>query len=155
MKRTALAMVALVIATSVCLTATAFARPQLFTPSIGWIEPGAIICEETSDHICVVTETSYADTFETSATDQVKYRVRAGTELKTLNFIKQDKEGIEVREAAGHMFYDIRNRVEVAIIIPADWDTRPGHEGALRPLKRCHLKTEGKYPAIVSLSCGK
>jgi hypothetical protein len=142
-------------AASLCLTTTAFARPQLFTQSIGWIEPSEIICEETSDHICVVTETPYARTFKSPATDEVKYRVRAGTELKTLNFIKEDKEGIEVKETASHRFYDIHNRVEVAIIIPADWDTRPGQEGVLRPLKPCHLKTEGKYPAIVSLSCGK
>jgi hypothetical protein len=32
----------------------AFARPQLHTESIGWVEKSDIYCEQTSDHICVV-----------------------------------------------------------------------------------------------------
>jgi hypothetical protein len=86
-----------------CLTVTVFGRPQLFSQSIEWIEPWEIICEETSDHICVVTEAPFARTFTSSTSDEVKYMVRAGTELKTLNFIKEDKERIDVKEIASHV----------------------------------------------------
>jgi uncharacterized protein YecT (DUF1311 family) len=44
-------------------------------------------------------------------------------------------------------------RVEVAIVIPADWDERPGHTGDLRPNQPCDLTTNGNFPPIVSLSC--
>lgn len=110
----------------------ASARPQLHTDSIGWIEKSDIYCEETSDHICVVTK-SLAYTWAEPATDEEKYTVRAGTELVIL---------------------DERNdQAEVAIVIPGDWDQRKGYEGELRPYAPCHLKKAGKPPQVVSLSC--
>jgi hypothetical protein len=117
-------------AMSLGLMAPAFARPQLSTGSIGWIEKSDIDCPQTSDHICVVRK-NLASTFEDA--DEEKYRVRAGTELNILN------------ERGG--------RVEVAIIIPLDWDDRPGFKGQLRPLTPCHLKFTGGVPQIVSLVC--
>jgi hypothetical protein len=46
--------------------------------------------------------------------------------------------------------WDYRDRVEVAIVIPADWSD---HERGLRPSKSCRLVTQGKFPPIASLSC--
>lgn len=130
------------------------ARPQLATPSIGWIDVSDITCVPTSDHTCVVKDSpfTYQFTYADPSSDQKKYRVRSGTELDVL-----DDRGNE-------LFYhadEAKGRAKVAIIIPSDWDQRPGHEGRQRPEKPCHLKTssgaiEGSMSSgtpIVSLAC--
>jgi hypothetical protein len=146
------------------LVGTASARPQLTTPSIGWIDVSDITCEPTSDHICVVKNPAPAFTYTDPATtirlnendvdadQRRKYQVISGTELIILN------------DQGNDLFYhpeEAKGRVEVAIVIPSDWDERPGHEGKLRPDKNCHLKTtsgaiDGSMSSdtpFVSLSC--
>ena len=135
----------LAIAALLCLITVTSARPQLYTQSIGWINPSDIECEATSDHMCVVKEfKDFAVTFTDAVSDKKRYRVHGGTELVILD------------DRGNDLFYhsdESKVRVEVAIVIPADWDQRPGHEGRLRPDKPCHLNKIGNYPSIVSLSC--
>jgi hypothetical protein len=102
-----------------------------------------ITCEPTSDHTCVVkallafTYTDPATTIQLNengvdADQLAKYQVRGQTELIVLD------------DRGNDLFYhpeEAKGRVEVAIVIPADWDKRPGHEGKLRPDKPCHLQT--------------
>jgi hypothetical protein len=70
------------------LSASAFARPQLTTQSIGWIESSEIDCIDNSDHVCEVTEAPFAYTFASPVTDEEKYRVR--TWNRTYNFLNKD-----------------------------------------------------------------
>ena len=128
------------------------ARPQLATTSIGWIAPADISCEPTSDHTCVVKEDACSDcsdlafTFTDPISGRKQYQVRGGTKLVILNDQGQD------------LFYKAdkaTKRVEVAIVIPADWDQRPGHDGQLRPDKSCHMNKRGNFLPIVSLSCNE
>jgi hypothetical protein len=84
-----------------CLTATAFARPQLHTESIGWINPNDIFCAQTSDHTCVVINrcgdcsSPLAFTWEGQLSRKQKYRVAAGTTLDIINE-GQDNEAVIV-----------------------------------------------------------
>jgi hypothetical protein len=128
------------------------ARPQLHTESIGWIGPNDITCEATSDHTCFVRDDldfAYTSTkwqpYEYSGHPDPDakplYRVKGGTELVIL-----DSRGSDLAYDPGHAKGD----VEVAIVIPADW----GKDGELHPIKKCHLKTQGKSVPIVSLACG-
>lgn len=139
------------IAALLCFYSDTIARPQLHTESIGWINPSDIECEATSDHICVGKEFAcgYCATFAFTFTDPVSgsenYQVHGGT----LQVILDDR--------GNDLFYHSeksKGRVEVAIVIPSDWDDRRGHEAELRPDKPCRLKTSGNVPPIVSLSCG-
>jgi hypothetical protein len=128
-------------AATLLATVPAMARPQLHTASIGWMEPGDLTCEPTSDHTCTVNK-PMAWTLAEPLTDKNKYRVRGGTELVILN------------DGGNDLFYHTDDKadagnVEVAIVIPADW----GKDHELHPLKSCHLKTSGKFPPIVSLAC--
>jgi hypothetical protein len=132
-----------------CLPAPALARPQLHTQSIGWINPTDIRCEQTSDHTCVVTD-DLAFTREGQHSHKQKYRVMAGTMLVIINK-GQNNEAADRGENENVYIYN--KPVEVAIVIPADWDDRPEHKGYLRPDKPCRLMTHGKFPPIVSLSC--
>jgi hypothetical protein len=146
------ARVFLTTAALLCLTATPFARPQLHTQSIGWINPSDISCEQTSDHTCVVTNgcgdcDPYAFTWIAQHVDQQKYRVSAGTKLVIINEGKENKPTSRDDDSGSWWSYD--NRIEVAIVIPADW----GANGLLRPKRTCQLITHGKAPPIVSLSC--
>jgi hypothetical protein len=147
----------------------AHARPQLTTPSIGWIDVSDITCKPTSDHTCVVKDSPCYEgdyrpdqklrscmplmfTYADPTRDHKKYQVDLGTELIILN------------DRGNDLFYhpeEAKGRVEVAIVIPSDWDQRPGHEGQLRPDKQCRLKTtsgaiDGSLSSetpFVSLSC--
>jgi hypothetical protein len=113
-------------------TGPTLARPQLATASIGWIELEYITCEATSDHVCTVNEDLVWTTAAASMTDENKYRVRKGTELVILD------------DGGNDLFYhadEAKGRVEVAIVIPADWD----RHGNLQPTKKCHLKKSGKF----------
>jgi hypothetical protein len=127
----------------------ASARPQLATPSIGWIEPSDIECPITSDHTCFVKKDAYTWTDQTGSIH--KYRVKAGTDLDILNEGKHN-EGSYPKDydsnpnAGGYVHH---RRVEVGIIIPADWDSN----GNLKAFKPCHVKAEGQFPPIVSLAC--
>jgi len=132
----------------------ATARPQLHTPSIGWISPNDIKCEPTSDHTCVVRKDigfAYTSTkwqpYEFSGTPDPEskplYRVNGGTVLVIL-----DSKGSDLFSTTA---YDAKGDVEVAIVIPADW----GKDNELHPIRKCGLKKQGKSPPIVSLSCGK
>jgi hypothetical protein len=134
------------------MVGTASARPQLASPSIGWIDVSDITCEPTSDHTCVVKD-SLALTYVDQSSAQKTYQVLGGTVLDILNARDDQDLAYHPEETKG--------RVEVAIIIPSDWDQRPGHESKLRPDKLCHLKTtsgaidgslSSKSP-FVSLSC--
>jgi hypothetical protein len=92
----------------------------------------------------VVKGKRLAVTFTDAVSGRKKYQVQGGTILDILD------------DRGNDLFYHkdkSKGRVEVAIIIPADWDERPGHEGELRPDKPCSLKTSGDNPPIVSLSC--
>jgi hypothetical protein len=75
----------------------------------------------------------------------------AGTKLVVINE-GQDNEAIAA-QSDGADIWTYNKRVEVAIVIPADWDERPGHTGNLRPNKPCHLRAHGKFPPVVSLDC--
>ena len=130
----------------------AAARPQLHTPSIGWISPNDIICADTSDHTCIVRKDigfAYTSTkwqpYEYSGTPDPEakplYRVNGGTVLIVLDY-----RGSQLSDPA----YDAKGDVEVAIVIPAEW----GKDNELQPIRKCGLKTRGKFPPIVSLSCG-
>jgi hypothetical protein len=79
-----------------------------------------------------------------------KYRIMAGTTLVIIN-TGQNNEAIDSGEDENVYIYN--KPVEVAIVIPADWDDRPEHKGYLRPDKPCRLITHGNFPPIVSLSC--
>jgi hypothetical protein len=120
------------------MLSSAIARPQLHTASIGWIDPGTISCEATSDHICTVKNVPnvpLANTFIGQRGDQIKYQVPAGTDLAILN--QGDKNEPSVDDATNE--YVFPKRVEVAIVIPADW----GKDGNLHPLKPCQLSRDG------------
>jgi hypothetical protein len=132
-------LVALAIALSIA--APAAARPQLHTQSIGWIDPTDISCEQTSDHTCVVTKgcgdcAPMAYTWQDQVGDRAKYQVKAGTELVIVN--EGHDNDAELDNQAN--VYTHRERVEVAIVIPADWDSA----GQLRANQPCHLMLRGK-----------
>jgi hypothetical protein len=81
---------------------------------------------------------------QTRVSGREKYQVRGGTKLVILD------------DRGNDLFYhsdESKGRVEVAIVIPADWDQRPGHKSELRSDKPCHLKKSSNFPPIVSLSC--
>ena len=127
------------------MVSSAIARPQLHTASIGWINPGSIFCEVTSDHICTVKNVPgvpLANTFTSQHSDQIKYQVPAGTDLVIVNQGAKNEPSVNNEKNE----YVFRTRVEVAIVIPADW----GQDGNLHPLEPCNLFYKGK---IVSLVC--
>jgi uncharacterized protein YecT (DUF1311 family) len=129
------------------ILSSAIARPQLHTASVGWINPGSIFCEVTSDHICTVKNVPsvpLANTFTSQHGDQIKYQVPAGTDLVIVN--QGDKNEPSVNDEKNE--YVFPTRVEVAIVIPADW----GKDGNLHPLKPCNLSYKGN---IVSLACAR
>jgi hypothetical protein len=146
MKRLLIALAALAIAMS-----PALARPQLYTQSIGWINPSDIDCPITSDHKCVVTKQGLAYTWETQRGMVHKYRVEAGTELIILDE-GQDNEGRYPKDydkGGGYSGYVHDKRVEVAIVIPSDWDSK--NEELVPDLPGCHLIKYGNSPQIVML----
>jgi hypothetical protein len=56
---------------------------------------------------------------QTRVSGREKYQVRGGTKLVILD------------DRGNDLFYhsdESKGRVEVAIVIPADWDQRPGHK---------------------------
>jgi hypothetical protein len=137
------------VAITAALTVPAIARPQLHTQSIGWIDPTDISCEQTSDHTCIVTEgcgdcSPLAYTWQEQHGERQKYQVRTGTELVVVNEGKNN----EAESDDQRNVWMYRERVEVAIVIPADW-----HDGSLRPDKFCHLAARGKFSQIVSMLC--
>lgn len=109
------------------VTFSAFARPQLQTSSIGWIDRNSIFCEETSDHTCRVKQKTH--TFVGQNANTKKYTVPAGTELVIRN------EGSK--------------RANVGIVIPADWRK----DGNLHPNRPCQLSRTGQFPQVVKLAC--
>jgi hypothetical protein len=131
------------------LNSAAYARPQLHTQSIGWINPTDISCEQTSDHICVVTK-GLALTWDGQHGHKQKYQVMGDTELVIINEGRGNKVQSDIN-ADGNDVWTYNYRVEVAIVVPADWDDH----GRLRPDQPCHLTTQGKNPSIVSLTCGQ
>ena len=161
----------LLLATAIVLglATSASSRPQLHTQSIGWIDVSDITCDPTSDHTCVVKDSPCYEghyrpdqklrpcmplmfTYADPTRDHKKYQVHLGTELIILN------------DRGNDLFYhpaEAKGRVEVAIVIPSDWDQRPEHESQLRPDKNCRLKTtsgaiDGSLSSdtpFVSLSC--
>jgi hypothetical protein len=95
----------------------------------------------------VVTK-NYAYTWEGQTGMVHKYRVEAGTELDIINEGKHN-EGHYPKDfdtkGGGYIHH---KRVEVGIIIPADWDDN----GNLVPDKPgCHLIKYGNEPQIVML----
>jgi hypothetical protein len=78
------------------------------------------------------------------------YRVLPGTSLVIVN---PGNNNDSVFDGKGGNYYIYKQPVEVAIVIPADWDERPGHQGELRPDRPCDLETDRKMPPTVSLSC--
>jgi hypothetical protein len=66
------------LAIALAIAAPAAARPQLYTQSIGWINPSDIDCPITSDHKCVVTKKGFAFTWEGQRGMVHKYRVETG-----------------------------------------------------------------------------
>jgi hypothetical protein len=116
------------------------ARPQLHTASIGWINPGSVACEANTDHICTVK--SQSNTFTSQQSGQTKYQVSAGTELVVVNW-GRGNDHVTIDAENTYVFF---KRVEVAIVIPADW----GEDGNLHPTDPCHLSFKNK---AVSLMC--
>jgi hypothetical protein len=151
MKKLILASIMLVAS----LNCAAYARPQLHTQSIGWIDPTDISCEQTSDHTCSVIKgcgdcSPLAFTWEGQHGQKQKYRIMTGTELVIINEGQANKVQSDTN-ADDDDVWTYNNRVEVAIVVPADWDDH----GHLRPDQPCHLTTHGKHPSIVSLTCGQ
>ena len=83
-----------------------------------------------------------ANTFTSQHGDQIKYQVPAGTDLVIVNQGAKNEPSVNNEKNE----YVFRTRVEVAIVIPADW----GQDGNLHPLEPCNLFYKGK---IVSLVC--
>jgi hypothetical protein len=71
------------------LATVTHARPQIWTNSIGWIDPSDIECPETSDHTCTVKDLSdrepLAYVYTNQSGNSFRYRIRAGTEIKVVN----------------------------------------------------------------------
>src|SRR5690349_6508577 len=136
--------VLLAIVGSLALSITlADARPQLATPSIGWIKPSDLQCEPNSDHICSVKERvccgPLSFTFPSPTSTKPKYQVLDGTELVILD------------DGGNDLFYHkdkAKGRVEVAIVISSEWSD----EGKLHPIQPCQLKEDEESPPLVSLA---
>jgi hypothetical protein len=129
------------------------ARPQIWTSSIGWIDPSDIECIATSDHTCTVKDFSDREPLAYVHANQsghsYRYRIRAGTEIKVINDGINNEPTFESQNNENHW----KKRVEVAIVIPSDW----GKDGEIHPITPCHLITSkvGKAaPPIVELRCG-
>ena len=103
--------------------------------------------EQTSDHICRVRKRPFSYTFVDNKKDQKKYKVPAGTELVVLNEGRRNQP--VSNDKTNEWVYS--KRVEVGIVIPADWDK----DGNLRPNKPCQLSRTGPFPQVVKLECKK
>jgi hypothetical protein len=117
------------------LASAAHARPQIWTQSIGWIDPSDIECISTSDHTCTVKDFSDREPLAYIHTSQsgnsYRYRIRAGTEIKVINDGINNEPTFDSRNNESYW----TKRVEIAIVIPSDW----GKDGEIHPIKPCHL----------------